>query len=408
MGEETHKNGAPRPPSKEWEDGVSGWVRLLDGYVMSPPSGSMHRGESMMMTADIVGPGEHTLDRKATDSNFVFDSWDVGQVGRLASGILGLHWYEDPSIQGNFFEDLSPLPQQTLNVGTPGNPFWEAKDGVSWLAFLKTVFTYSGMAHLGVTINPADGRPVLTKCCPYCRNVRSGDPDSIYYLPLHMSGGPASVGCQLVDMERTGLPHPNSVDFFICASGKDATDHDLPHGQLIQKHPDSDNSEVVMAHTIHAPEFSIEDEYYNQVTITGVKYGRKDTSLSATMTDWYSVHGEPSPFGYSLGHVKSHNEGPYPWANQQAIVNSLAWATFWKVTREPLYLEVSCPFLPNAYNRKVFAVLGGKRLGVDGKRFRIVSCTHSGVRKNNFADATTLRGVYIGTLDDSSIEMPED
>ena len=142
----------------------------------------------------------------------------------------------------------------------------------------------------------------------------------------------------------------------------------------------------------------MDDEYYNQVTATGVHYGRKETPLSATMTDWYSVHGDAQTHGCRLGYVRSHEEGPLAWANRQSIVNELTYALYGKYSRKPLYVEILCPFLPSAELGRVFAVVGAGRLGLDLKKFRVVSYSHSNVRIDNFAEGTTLRGVYIGDL----------
>jgi len=66
-----------------------------------------------------------------------------------------------------------------------------------------------------------------------------------------------------------------------------------------------------MASTINSPELAVDDEYpYNQVTVTGVRYGRKETPLSATMTDWYSGTWRCDRHRVArLGYIRSHEEG---------------------------------------------------------------------------------------------------
>jgi hypothetical protein len=408
--EEPVEGAEPKPGGFKYTEvdrsfGVAPWNLVLDGYITSPPSGSMHSGVSTLMTADISGGGDALLDRKVTDSNFVFDCWDVNDVVGMVANLLSLQGTNDPTGDaGAYVENLSappgsqPVPVQTLNGGPPGNPFWQAQEGSSWLAFLKTVFFYSGLAHLEVAFSPVSRTPTLVKCCPYCRTLRTGDPTSHRYFIYHLLDGPASSGCLTADAIRTGLNQPYAADYYICASAYDAGRLGLDYDGLINPHPQTGSVLTVMAHTINAPELSIADDYYNQVTVTGVRYGRKETPISATLTDWYSVHGVQQGKGCSLGYVKSYEEGPLAWANTQELVNSVAYALYAKYSRRPLQVEVTCPFLPNAELGRVFIIAGANRLGLDGKKFRVVSYSHNNVRIGNYTEGTTLRGVHIGDI----------
>jgi hypothetical protein len=398
--EQEPKHGGFKPPDIQRTVDTAPWELVLNGYITSPPSGSMHRGESTLMTADIGGPGDAIIDRNVTDSTFVFDGWNVRDVVAMVANMLSLQGSWGPVGGTTYVENLGNLPAQVLNVGPPGNPFWQAQEGSSWLSFLKTVFFYSGLAHLEVAFSPDTMAPTIVKCCPYCRTLRNDDPSSYKYAPKHISAGPASPGCLEADALRTGLAQPYSADYFICASAFDAGRLGLDYGSLVTPHPLSTDALTVMASTINSPELAVDDEYYNQVTVTGVRYGRKETPLSATMTDWYSVHGDVQTQGCRLGYIRSHEEGPLAWANRQAMVNELAYALYAKYSRKPLYVEVTCPFLPSAELGRVFAIIGAGRLGLDGKKFRVVSYSHSNIRIDNFADGTTLRGIYIGDLPD--------
>lgn len=379
------------------------WSQILNGYITSPPSGTMQRGASLLMSADIGGPRDALLDRKVTDSNFVFDGWDVGDVISMVANTLALQGPRGPGGDAGYYvenltapEGATPVLAQTLNVGPPGNPFWQAQEGTSWLSFLRTVFFYSGLAHLEVTFSPVTMAPTIVKCCPYCRTLRNGDPLSWKYVLNHLTAGPASPGCLEADALRTGIAQPYSADYYMCASAADAGRLGLDYDSLVTPHPLSDDALTVMAHSINAPELSIQDDYYNQVTVTGVQYGRKERPITATLTDWYSVHGIAQGQGCRLGYVKSYEEGPLAWANTKGIVNSLVYALYGKLSRRPLQVEITCPFLPSMELGRVFMVVGAGRLGLDEKKFRVVSYKHNNVRINSFAEGTTVRGVYIG------------
>jgi len=357
----------------DWCDETGSGVDGTSGYLyagqLGIPQMDVTPNSSIRLTSEFQDNTLRLLEAKSDGQVPPFDGWLVRDAVFWILDHLGV--YADETTIEDTGLHLSVAPMTS-------HPYWYAEKGRSWSDMLKEICTYDYLA--AIRIGP-DG--VVYKSCPYCSTLRSKDPDSPDYAPLHVNGGWYGTACYEQDKINAGnewgvhrwLALNAEAMFEVMGGVAESMSYEVTSWSL--------------------EDIAIEEEFFNHVVVTGAKRMGEEDPISSEFTWWASVHGDPS-VPYALGYKKTLTK-TYEWANTRPTLNRIGYALFKRSICAPIYINVTIPFAPNILMGDVMAIYGNAPSFIygNGKRWRVVGITHN-ISQATGPAATTLRCRYIG------------
>jgi hypothetical protein len=226
--------------------------------------------------------------------------------------------------------------------------------------------------------------------------MRSTDPNPApeiakYYVWNHIRGGPSSLGCLLVDKDRSnqvahifGDPETGTgISWYFSTEEFTAAQQGLS--------PDAFRTQVEHVSV------AAEDQYYNSIKIKGESRLQPEAPYAMELTDWDSVHGhrvDGTPYG--LGY-KKQRQISYPWAINQGIVDTQMRIAYFRHAYCGRYITVRAPYDMNYMIGDTFQIWGWltQHMYLNGRTFRIVSINDGAEAANQLPSHSELRGVEI-------------
>ncbi len=271
--------------------------------------------------------------------------------------------------------DIENLGLRT-NSGLPDDVIWRVEPGRTWLDFIREDLLEKAYGAADVWIG-SDGHVEVG--CPYCRTLRSADPDSDNYWAKH--DGWASIGCLAADVTRAG---ESGVDYVLFAEPTVAPAAQQADGP----------GELALVHRYK--EQANPEEWANiVVALAQTPDGASAIRASFVHKDGI-IYNESNPTGYQG--FPAHKVVTLPTGSSPADANRKAWEEFQHVTGRPDWIRAALPLLPPLDLGMVVETRGCSDIGIENAKWRVASVHHRAFRSVRRPPYTNIRARYIGEV----------